>query len=492
MKKIINSLQINILTRHFGPLLFCFFTIMFLLLMQFLMNHIDKLVGKGIPFGVIVELILTNLAYMVVLAMPMAVLVAALMAFGKFSELREYAALKAAGVNPIKVIAPVIMAGAFLTIFLMWFSDRVLPDANQQARSLFIDIRLKEPGFDLDPNVFYNGIEGYIFLVKDIDSETDSLYDVTLFQEKTRDKNQAIIKANKGVLESNSDQVITLFLYEGTITQYLGTTNRDNNQIEETEFGKYRISFDLSEMAFSRSESDKRRRNDRTMTSRAMLAVVDTLKNEVQERKLSSSKFMQRIIPDLRTTDLAEPSKSEQQDEDSINAGMMLSAPFPAVKSEEPKSSPNNRFPDSLVVLNTFDEEAPSTILVRAQSGLRSLKSNYQNLLVKIQWKQKRIAQYMVEVHKKFSIPFACIIFVLIGAPLGLVTKNGNIGFSAIISALLLTFYWVSIIQGEKLADRLVISPAMGMWFGNALLGIIGILLLTNICTPFRMYPKWD
>ncbi|MGB0346765.1 MAG: LptF/LptG family permease, partial [Balneolaceae bacterium] len=96
--------------KHVGPFLFCFFTLMFLLLMQFLILHVDKLIGKDIPFAIIIELIATNLAYMVVLAAPMAVLVASLMAFGKFSELNELTALRASGINPIKMIQPVLLS----------------------------------------------------------------------------------------------------------------------------------------------------------------------------------------------------------------------------------------------------------------------------------------------------------------------------------------------------------------------------------------------
>jgi len=151
----------------------------------------------------------------------------------------------------------------------------------------------------------------------------------------------------------------------------------------------------------------------------------------------------------------------------------------------------SNTTTDSLVVLDTFGENVDQSIFLNAQSGMSGLKSSYNNLKVKVDWNKKRIAQYMVEVHKKFSIPMACVVFVLIGAPLGLLTRKGNIGFAAIISAILLTFYWVSIIQGEKLADRMFISPAMGMWFSDGLLGLIGIGLITHICTPYRINRLW-
>ncbi|HCD50831.1 MAG TPA: hypothetical protein DEQ34_00185, partial [Balneolaceae bacterium] len=102
-------------------------------------------------------------------------------------------------------------------------------------------------------------------------------------------------------------------------------------------------------------------------------------------------------------------------------------------------------------------------------------------------WRVKRINRYLVEIHKKLSIPFACIVFVLLGAPIGIMTRRGNFGYAAIISAVILTIYWISIIQGEKLADRLFITPFWGMWSFNIVFSLIGIILIIRLSTGFRL-----
>src|SRR5699024_12251039 len=109
---------------------------------------------------------------------------------------------------------------------------------------------------------------------------------------------------------------------------------------------------------------------------------------------------------------------------------------------------------------------------------LRSCRSILEDVVVDPDWRITRIAHYLVEIHKKFSIPIACINCVLLGAPIGMYTKKGNLGYAALIGAVFLTIYWISIIQGEKLADRLFISPAAGMWTSNIVLGIIGIYMV--------------
>lgn len=475
----LNKLQADILKRHIGPFIFCFFTVMFLLLMQFLMLYIDKLVGKGLPIGIIIELIITNLAAMVVLAAPMAVLVASLMAYGKFTELNELTALRAAGVNPIHIINPVLGAAAILTISLTLFANYVLPDSNQRARSLFIDIRLKKPGFDLKENEFYEGIEGYTFLVKNVDNESDSLYNITLFQEPSSKQNKAYIRANSGKLTSEDDgQTLTLFLQDGNILRYLD--RRENGKridiFEETDFDRYRISFDLSELAFSRSNPDQHSRSDRTMNIKSMLAVVDTLQREIRNQK---EKFR------------------DSHDELALSSEDSLFMKSRKIAKNRPdlshaRDSADNPYQSNYVVLNDLQRLSTQKQVHRsALTKLRNYRSSLENLEVNLDWRISRIARYLVEVHKKFSIPLACIIFVLIGAPIGMYTKKGNLGYAALISTGFLTFYFISIIQGEKLADRLYVSPLTGMWFSNIVLAVIGIYLTIRLCTSFKISNLW-
>ena len=89
----------------------------------------------------------------------------------------------------------------------------------------------------------------------------------------------------------------------------------------------------------------------------------------------------------------------------------------------------------------------------------------------------KREAQYMVEIHKKFSTAFACFIFILIGAPLGIMARKGGIGTGILYSLAFFVIYWICLIGGENLADRLIVSPELAMWISNVIIGVFGILL---------------
>ncbi len=473
MKLVPNKIQLSVLKRHVGPFIFCFVTIMFLLLMQFLILYIDKMIAKDLGIDIIIELILTNLAYMVVLAVPMAVLVASLMAFGKFTELNELTALKAAGVNPIHTITPVLAAAAILSVFLIWFANDVLPDANQRARTLFLDIRQKKPGFELEENEFYHGIDNYTILVQNIHS--DSLYNIVLFQKPTSTNQRAIIKAQRGYLEGGN-QMVTFYLYNGSIMRF--STRTDNvvqkKVVEETEFQKHRISFDLSEMAFTRSDPDEYSRSDRTMNIQSMLAVVDSLRADIQNDKkelFSKNTFVKDV-------------QNVTENESRITSRYL---------KYSAESDSTNVLPESdfLILNNIHSPNLQNQVYNNALTEFRDYRSAYTSLQVNVEWRLGRIAEYWVEIYKKFSIPIACVIFVLLGAPIGMYVKRGNLGIPALIGVGFLVFYWISLIQGEKLADRQFISPFTGMWFSDILLGIVGAYLVIRTCTSFKISNLW-
>lgn len=440
---------------------------MFILLLQFLILHIDNLIGKDIPLSIVAELIVTNLAYMVVLAAPMAVLVATLMAYGKFSELNELTALRSSGVNPMKIIRPVLTTSVFLFIGLAWFSNNILPEANQKARSLFIDIRIKKPGFDLKPNIFYDGIDGYTFLVERIDGESDSLFDITLFQQPMNNKDRAYIIAEKGLLVSRSEQALNLHLINGYSLKFTQPNRNSDDIIERNTFEKHVMTLDLSDLSFMRSNPEERNRSDRTMSSKAMLVVVDSLYKEIENQ-----------LEVLIKNNSVYPSEAYTGKQTFFSKDLALAENVANISSA-----------NSPYIMENISQKADLQRRLVSESlrHLREYKSTLESVNANIEWRKLRIAGYLVEVHKKLSIPFACVVFILFGAPVGIMTKRGNFGFAALISTVVLTFYWVALIQGEKLAERLIVSPFTGMWTFNIVLTIIGVYLIIHLSTGFSI-----
>jgi len=90
----------------------------------------------------------------------------------------------------------------------------------------------------------------------------------------------------------------------------------------------------------------------------------------------------------------------------------------------------------------------------------------------------RQINRYRVEIHKKFSIPFACIIFVLVGSPLAIRMGRSGMNMAVGLSMLFFLVYYVCLIGGEKLADRGFISPVTAMWSPNIFFFVLAVVLL--------------
>src|SRR3954464_5167211 len=134
-----------ILKEHIAPFFYALFVITFLFLIDFLIRILSSILSKGLGWRVVVEIIILNMAWMLALSIPMAVLVATLMAFGRFSSDNEVTAMKALGISPFKAMAPVMAVALALGIGLVYFNNNVLPDANFRAAALRNDIGRKKP-----------------------------------------------------------------------------------------------------------------------------------------------------------------------------------------------------------------------------------------------------------------------------------------------------------------------------------------------------------
>jgi lipopolysaccharide export system permease protein len=87
-----------------------------------------------------------------------------------------------------------------------------------------------------------------------------------------------------------------------------------------------------------------------------------------------------------------------------------------------------------------------------------------------------RAASYSVEIQKKLAISAACIVFALVGVPVGLRFPRGGVGLVIGMSLAVFTIYYVGLIGGEELGDRLILSPFLAMWIPNIVFGVLGLV----------------
>ncbi|MBS1536497.1 MAG: LptF/LptG family permease [Bacteroidetes bacterium] len=435
-----------ILRFHIGPFLFGTLTVMFLFLMQFLMNNLDKLVGKGLESIVILQVIGLSLAWMVVLAVPMGVLFSTLMAFGGMSSAQEITIIKASGGGLVRMMLPVVLLGLGMFYAMYRFNDDILPDSNHRFKILMQDIQRKKPTFAIEAGQFSTQLEGYTILARQVDSVSRALKGVTIY-DNLRQNQMNVVSAETGEISFSQDfSKLIVVLYNGEIHQFFRPNTTDFRKIT---FVKHQISIDARDFAFSRSDDKVFSRGDREMRIRDMEAVVSVA--DSNSKKLDSV-FKEQTIRHLN---------------------------YIAIKDSNKK------------------EISRKSIMENIENRISIYRATVESQSFQRGEYDSQVRKYSVEIDKKYSIPFACFVFVFIGCPLGVLSKRGNFGVSAAISLGFYVLYWACLIGGEKLADRAVISPALGMWLGNIILGGLGLILtyrMTNesfgILQLFKRKPK--
>jgi lipopolysaccharide export system permease protein len=417
-----------ILRAHFIPFIFSTITLMGIFLLQFLMKFADRLVGKGLNTWLLTKLVVFNLSWMLVLVIPMATLVATLMAFGNFSQNNEITILKSSGVSLYKMMSAPFLASIVLAVLLFLFNDQVLPDANHQARILMSDISQQKPTLSLEPGFFSQEVSNYAILVRAINEKTNELSGVTIYDYTTPTKIN-VVTATRGKIYFTADQQnLIMDLWDGEIHE---SDVKNSGLYRKLVFSKHRIVMDGSQFSFHQSQGGIR--GERELGVDTMKAIVKNLKLEREENLTNLYKETDKYF-------LVDSSFALQYQN-----------PTPYIK-------------DKLVLVRVLDK-------------IRAAKSVVISKIRSIDWAESEIEKYDVEIDKKYAIPAACIIFILIGVPLGVMVKKGGFGVAASISLLFFLIYWAFLIGGEKLAERGFFSPFIGMWAANILLGLLGIIL---------------
>lgn len=416
-----------ILKAHIGPFIFSVFTLMFVFLLQFFMKFADKLIGKGLSTWVIIQLVTYNLAWMLILVIPMSVLISTLMAFGTLAQNNEIAVLKASGMSLYKMLIPPIVGSIIIAGLLILFNNNVYPDANHAARILRDDIARKKPTLSLVPGVFSREIPNKSILARKIDRKTNEMGDLTIY-DKSDPQNYSVVNAKRGRLYFSKNQAnLILDLYDGEIH----TSNKyDYKTYRKLIFERHKIVMDADIFSFNPTVAKNLHRGDRELSASAMRTIVDSLEI-IRERY--------------------------QSEKDEKLTNHFLPNPNPSRETRYRKSM-------NYIYLRVGDK------IKTARGSIRSSNS-------RLLRNSKQINKYLVEINKKYSIPIACILFILVGAPLGTMTRKGGIGMAAGISLIFFLMYWAFLMGGEKLADRGLLSAFWGMWSANVILLVMGIYL---------------
>jgi lipopolysaccharide export system permease protein len=444
-----------VLKSFIGPFIATFFVALFVLLMQFLWRYIDDLVGKGLSFDIIAQILGLASASMVPMALPLAILLSSLMTFGNLGEHNELVAMKAAGISLMRIMRPLMFFALLTTIVAFLFSNYVLPVANLKQKSLLHDIKNQPAEVMIPEGTFYNGINGFSIRVKEKNAETKMMYDILIYDHREKRGNHSLTQADSGTLvfTENHDYLI-LTLFNGTSYDEKKPQRgkrAHNYPMERYLFDRQTILFDLTGLDMKRTDEDLFKNHYQMLSVDQLEYTIDSLKENNEERRL---KFNENIL-------VRNYFKQLTRALDSAFANN-----YDKLKSRDVDS-----------LYQTLTKSTKAVVLSTALSYARTAQQQVTSANVTLKNKQTWLNKHKIAWHKKFTFSIACLLLFFVGAPLGAIIRKGGMGLPTVISILLFILYYIISMTGEKSGKEGVGDPWFGMWLATFVFVPVGVYL---------------
>ncbi len=508
--KILNK---YVLREHVGPLLFSLTALTSLLLLNYIAKRFGDLVGKGLPWTTIAEFFMLSVPFTVAMTLPMASLVSVLYAFSRLASENEITALKASGVGMARVLRPVIFAGLGMTLIMTGFNDQVLPRANHRLRVLTSDIARKKPTFALKEQVINEVQPGKLSLRADkIDQATSVLRNVTIYDLGDPRQRRTIYadSGTMGITENGSDLQMTLFdgemqsIPSATPTQLQRLFYKKNtivvrgvgNSFEKSQNDDFKSDREMSicELQKTVEDADRDQRAARAdlETTLANAARVYAGAAPVQAPKPRAASLSDRFAPGalycralatfgVPTAKAAVIAAAGAAPPPAPSTGAAPSS-APALGTDGTYAPRSTAFSDSLGAVQSAatmraaaegkaPPEVAAAMIAGRIDGARARRDDARTT----------VNAYATEVQKKFALAVACMVFVLLGAPIALRFPRGGVGLTIGVSLGVFALYYVGLIAGEPLATHGTVSPFVAMWISNFVFLAVGIVLMARM-----------
>jgi len=495
-----------ILRLHVAPFFFAATGLTLLMLLDQVSRRFKDLIGKGLHWSVIVEVFVYSVPFILAQTLPMAVLIAVLYTFNRLAGDFEITAIRASGVPLARVMVPLLVAATLLAGAMTWFNNTVLPESNHHLQSLLTSIGRKKPTFYLRERAINEVVPSRLYVQPGaIDREHSQFEDAVLYDEREQRRSRTIYADSGHMAFDEAGEDLYLTLYDGTLQERPDDKPKSFQRIR---FERMRMRVDGVANHLERDTLGSFR-SDREMDIAQMQERVRDGQRQVEEARSQSRAYAVALT--RRLTRWREPLESElvSGPEDSTTSpgdtmgaartsapdaesGRTGSAPrggAPASPGERTRPAPGDTTAavDSSAVDSATAAEARA-LRQRLTHEVQSAVARYGHPLEAVTQFESfagredrglgEINQFRVEIHKKGSIPVACIVFVLIGAPIAVRYPRAGVALVVGVSLAFFGAYYVSLVGGEELADRRFISPVWAMWAPNILFGVIGLAAL--------------
>ena len=437
---------------------FCmtFFICLFIVLMQFLWKYVDEMVGKGLEIRVLFELFFYAALSLAPMALPLAILLASLMTFGNLGERLELLAMKAAGVSLIKIMRPLIVTVGIIAVGAFFFQNEILPRSQVKLYSLLFSMRHKSPELDIPEGVFYKEIDGYNLYVKHKNRDTGMLYDVMIYDVSGSFEDAAVIVADSGKLKMTDDKrFLILSLWDGESFENLKDqrTATSNVPYRRETFGKKDIVIEF--------DANFNRMDESFMSNQYIGKNMKELQSSIDSLTLRSDSVATQYATSLKKSTYFRGTLNDAAVDSVLNQTLTK-----AIDIDQ--------------TLNKATLRERQNIYTKAASKSNSIEQDYMFKKSMQEDENKVIRRHEIEMHKKFTLSIACLLFFFIGAPLGAIIRKGGLGMPVIISIFLFIVYYIIDTAGYKFARDGQWAVWEGIWLSSAFLLPLGIFFTTK------------
>jgi lipopolysaccharide export system permease protein len=431
---------------------------LFIVLMQFLWKYVDEMVGKGLGLDVLGEFFIYAALSFVPMSLPLAILFASVMVFGSLGEQFELQAMKASGISLPRIMKPLVVFLFFVAVGSFYFQNNIIPSSQVKMYTLLYSMKQKSPELNIPESTFSREIEGYNIYVRE-KMRDGLLRDMMIYDYSQGFNNAQVTVADSGRLKMSTDKLhLILSLYNGEAFENLrrqsGTTNSSEAvpyQKETFDYKEVLITFDAN---FNRASESLMQDRYIGKDLNSLQASIDsvTVRLDSIKHEYSRQVYISSYRKSLREHEVNEADRRKNQD--------MMPANF-----------------DFDTLYDAKQPGARLSILNQSKSSLERVSSDYNYNSLALVYEEKELRRHHVEMHKKFTLSLACLVFFFIGAPLGAIIRKGGLGMAVIISVSLFIIYYIIERIGTTMATNGMWYPWQGMWLSTAVLFPLGIFL---------------
>ncbi len=508
--KVFKQLDKLVARGFIGPYLISFLVAEFVLVLQFIWQHIDDFIGRGVSIAVLLEMVFYYSLTIIPLALPISILISSVMVYGNLAEKYELTSFKSAGVSMLRIMRPGILIALLTAAFSIFASNYLKPNAFLSFYQIFDNVRRAKPALTIDQGIFNYDFKGYAIRVGKKDPDGQGINDVLIYDQTDR-RVLGLLTAKRGKMYTSSNgQFFTMELYDGVQYSEMerkgGKSKKDKDQFMRIYFDKYIKQFDMSEFEFALSSNSMGRRKHDLYNSFQMQNIIDSLNIKIEE-KIEEAKFNYGdILPIHKEEELIEEQAKdiitkkpliEKDAQDYVkyaeNAEKTNSS---IIKNQENSIKSTQKKPDKVVknrssklgkgdkfykeriefrkesydldtmqsIAYTIKDKQLRNFVFRAKSNSQTIKERYRGIKSSTSSSEFSRNRFELRLHQQISWAVICILFVFIGASMGSIVRKGGFGYPLLIAIVFFVLFIFTNILGEKLLSNGTISAIIGAW----------------------------